>query len=398
MLTGIGVYARLRYTKANIPSVGAAAFSIGFSSFFLYFGLSHIFGHRTYSRIPILGRRLNQAYQEKLDCKKKLYDLVDNGTITFPSDHLNFLLRLLLEQKYHKMYDKLIERARKKHESDLVFNQQEKLTYQGEMNLDLKKVVDQLKDLKTYADGHVTTLPGVLLFGPPGAGKTFTVKYIAQETGSELVYINCASLNKKYFGESETEVKNIYEKAQAIAIQTKKPVIVFLDEFDSLGGKRQSGTDVQNAKSDMLNTLLPYLDGNDRARNVITFMATNKPLNFFDEALSKRLGRIQYKIHITVPSQESRKQMLIAAASKYTCANNIPPTFWEKLIEQTEEFPCDALYKLLERSARTAIYKAKQTGKKPEMTTAMVEQELKVVAADLNIQRQSQESFKMMYA
>ena len=142
---------------------------------------------------------------------------------------------------------------------------------------------------------------GVLLHGPPGTGKTMIAKAVATETNAHFTSINGPEIISKYYGESEKQLREIFDEAANNA-----PAIVFLDEIDSICPKREdvSGEVERRVVAQML-TLMDGMQGRD---NVIVIGATNRR-DAMDPAL-RRPGRFDREIEIGVPDREGRKEIL----------------------------------------------------------------------------------------
>ena len=142
---------------------------------------------------------------------------------------------------------------------------------------------------------------GVLLHGPPGTGKTMIAKAVATETNAHFTSINGPEIISKYYGESEKQLREIFDEAANNA-----PAIVFVDEIDSICPKREdvSGEVERRVVAQML-TLMDGMQGRD---NVIVIGATNRR-DAMDPAL-RRPGRFDREIEIGVPDREGRKEIL----------------------------------------------------------------------------------------
>ncbi|MEA1993963.1 MAG: CDC48 family AAA ATPase [Euryarchaeota archaeon] len=142
---------------------------------------------------------------------------------------------------------------------------------------------------------------GVLLYGPPGTGKTLLAKAVANETESNFLVINGPELMSKFYGQSEQNLRKIFEQAKENA-----PSIVFIDEIDSLAPKREEVTgDVEKR---LVSQLLTIMDGLDPRGDIVVIAATNRPSDV-DEAL-RRPGRFDREIEIGMPDRNGRKEIL----------------------------------------------------------------------------------------
>jgi transitional endoplasmic reticulum ATPase len=142
---------------------------------------------------------------------------------------------------------------------------------------------------------------GVLLHGPPGTGKTLIAKAVANEIDASFHTISGPEIMSKYYGESEEQLREIFEEAEEEA-----PAIVFIDEIDSIAPKRgEAGGDVERR---VVAQLLSLMDGLDERGEVVVIGATNR-VDAIDPAL-RRGGRFDREIEIGVPDREGRKEIL----------------------------------------------------------------------------------------
>ncbi|XGI82874.1 CDC48 family AAA ATPase [Halorutilales archaeon Cl-col2-1] len=142
---------------------------------------------------------------------------------------------------------------------------------------------------------------GVLLHGPPGTGKTLMAKAVANETGAEFFSIAGPEIISKYYGESEQQLREIFEEAREEA-----PSIIFIDELDSIAPKREEVTGEVERR--VVAQLLTMMDGLEERGQVVVIGATNR-VDSIDPAL-RRPGRFDREIEIGVPGHEDRKEIL----------------------------------------------------------------------------------------
>merc|ERR1712174_190678 len=162
---------------------------------------------------------------------------------------------------------------------------------------------------------------GVLFYGPPGCGKTLLAKAVASECSANFVNIKGPELLTMWFGESEANVREVFDKARAAA-----PCVLFFDELDSIGTARGSGGgDAGGAGDRVMNQLLTEIDGVGVKKNVFFIGATNRP-ELLDEALL-RPGRLDQLIYIPLPDLPARQGILEATLKKSPIAPNVPLSF-----------------------------------------------------------------------
>ncbi|GET89753.1 vesicular transport protein, putative [Leishmania tarentolae] len=150
---------------------------------------------------------------------------------------------------------------------------------------------------------------GVLLYGPPGCGKTLVAKAIANQSGANFISIKGPELLNKFVGESERSVRMVFARGRASA-----PCVLFFDELDALAPRR--GSDRANPSSErVVNQLLTELDGVEGRKDVYVIGATNRP-DMIDSAML-RPGRLDKLLYVPLPSPEQRASILRTHARKY---------------------------------------------------------------------------------
>ncbi|MFW6285660.1 MAG: CDC48 family AAA ATPase [Nanoarchaeota archaeon] len=142
---------------------------------------------------------------------------------------------------------------------------------------------------------------GVLLHGPPGTGKTLLAKALANELDAQFKVINGPEIMSKYYGESEKQLRDIFDDAQKNA-----PAIIFIDEIDSIAPSRENTQG--EAERRVVSQMLTLMDGLKGRGNVVVIAATNRP-NSIDPAL-RRPGRFDREIPINPPNRDGRKEIL----------------------------------------------------------------------------------------
>ncbi|HWA68014.1 MAG TPA: AAA family ATPase [Mycobacteriales bacterium] len=161
----------------------------------------------------------------------------------------------------------------------------------------------------TFARLGVAPTRGVLLYGPPGCGKTYLIKALAHDGHANVLSVKGAELMSKWVGESEAGVRQLFARARGAA-----PSLVFLDEVDALAPVRGGGGAGDDGVGDrVVAALLTELDGIDQLRGVVVVAATNRP-DMVDPALL-RPGRLERLLFVPPPDQAARAAILTAAAA-----------------------------------------------------------------------------------
>ncbi|MFS8014295.1 putative transcription factor interactor and regulator FHA-SMAD family [Helianthus anomalus] len=188
----------------------------------------------------------------------------------------------------------------------------------------LESVKDTLKELvmlplqrpELFCKGQLTKpCKGILLFGPPGTGKTMLAKAVATEAGANFINISMSSITSKWFGEGEKYVKAVFSLASKIS-----PSVIFVDEVDSMLGRRENPSE-HEAMRKMKNEFMVNWDGlrtKDKER-VLVLGATNRPFDL-DEAVIRRLPR---RLMVNLPDAPNREKILRVILAKEELAPDI---------------------------------------------------------------------------
>jgi len=156
---------------------------------------------------------------------------------------------------------------------------------------------------------------GVLLYGPPGCGKTYLVRALAGEAEANLLSVKGAELLSKWVGESEAGIRELFRRARGAA-----PAIVFLDEIDALAPARGGSMD-SGVTDRVVAQLLTELDGIEPLRGVAVIGATNRP-DLIDPALL-RPGRLERHVFVEPPDADARREILVATCRRMPLAEGI---------------------------------------------------------------------------
>ena len=159
-----------------------------------------------------------------------------------------------------------------------------------------------LKHPELFARLGITPPKGVLLFGPPGCGKTLLAQAVANESEAHFISINGPEIMSKFYGESEKRLRQIFDEAEKNA-----PSIIFIDELDAIAPKREEV--IGEVERRVVAQLLAVMDGLQKRGQVIVIGASNRP-NAIDPAL-RRPGRFDREVEINVPDKEGRHRIIL---------------------------------------------------------------------------------------
>ena len=196
----------------------------------------------------------------------------------------------------------------------------------------------------TFRRLGVSAPRGVLLYGPPGCGKTYLVKAIAGSGQVNVLSVKGAEVLSKWVGESEAAVRQLFRRAREAA-----PTLVFLDEVDALAPTRGQSTD-GGTTDRVVAALLTELDGVETLRDVVVIAATNRP-DLIDPALL-RPGRLERLVFVPPPDAQARLAILTAASKSVPFVEGVSLTL---LAEQTEGFSAADCAALVREAALTAM-------------------------------------------
>ena len=166
----------------------------------------------------------------------------------------------------------------------------------------MREIVElPLRHPELFARLGVEPHSGILLYGPPGCGKTLLAKVLASESEANMFPINGPEIMNKYYGETEAKLRDIFKEAK-----DKSPSIIFIDEIDAIAPKREEV--YGDVEKRVVAQLLALMDGLTDRGNVIVLGATNRP-DSVDPAL-RRPGRFDREFEITVPNEDGRYEIL----------------------------------------------------------------------------------------
>ena len=188
---------------------------------------------------------------------------------------------------------------------------------EDEAKENLQEIVDYLHDPSKYKDIGAQMPKGILLVGPPGTGKTMLAKAVAGESNVPFFSMSGSEFVEMFVGMGASKVRDLFKQAKE-----KAPCIVFIDEIDAIGQKRNSGQYGGNDEREQtLNQLLTEMDGFEGNNGVIILAATNRP-DSLDPALT-RPGRFDRRVPVELPDLKGREEILKVHAKKVALAPGI---------------------------------------------------------------------------
>ncbi|MEM3998250.1 MAG: CDC48 family AAA ATPase, partial [Ignisphaera sp.] len=216
---------------------------------------------------------------------------------------------------------------------------------------DLEEVKEKIREIVELPLKHpelferlgIEPPKGILLYGPPGVGKTLLAKALANETGAYFLAINGPEIMSKYYGESEQRLRQIFEEAKKNA-----PAIIFIDEIDAIAPKREEV--VGEVEKRVVAQLLALMDGLEERGKVIVIGATNRP-DAVDPAL-RRPGRFDREIEVPPPDKRARREILAVHTRNVPLAEDVD---LDKLAEMTYGYTGADLAALVKEAAMNAL-------------------------------------------
>ena len=198
---------------------------------------------------------------------------------------------------------------------------------------------------------------GILLFGPPGCGKTLLMKALATELHVEMINIKCSDIMSKWYGESEGRMTELFKTAKE-----RRPCIIFLDEVDAIA-KRRDMYSADDVTPRLLSIMLSELDGMDRSAGIIIVGSTNKP-DICDPALL-RPGRFDKIIYVPPPDYEERLDIFRVHLQGKPVSKDLNLHEYAK---KTERFSGADIANLVKEAATIGMRRSMQTGKFTRIT------------------------------
>ena len=180
----------------------------------------------------------------------------------------------------------------------------------------LTEIVEYLHNPEKYREVGANMPKGVLLVGPPGTGKTMLAKAVAGEANVPFFSLSGSEFVEMFVGMGASKVRDLFKQAKE-----KAPCIVFIDEIDAIGKKRQGNVMGNDEREQTLNQLLTEMDGFEGNNGVIILAATNQP-DALDPALT-RPGRFDRRVPVELPDLKGREEILKVHAKKIKLADNV---------------------------------------------------------------------------
>ena len=230
----------------------------------------------------------------------------------------------------------------------------------------LKEIVEYLHDPSKYKDIGATMPKGILLVGPPGTGKTMLAKAVAGEANVPFFSISGSEFVEMFVGMGASKVRDLFKQAKE-----KAPCIVFIDEIDAIGKKRDNRIGGNDEREQTLNQLLTEMDGFEDNTGVIILSATNRPESL-DPALT-RPGRFDRRIPVELPDLKGREEILKVHAKKIKVAEDID---WNKIARMASGASGAELANIVNEAALRAVRDGRRYA-----TQADLEESIEVVIA-----------------
>ena len=211
---------------------------------------------------------------------------------------------------------------------------------------DMMLVLDFLKDPRKAEQKGIRPIKGIILEGPPGNGKTLFARALAEESHVNFIAAKGADFQSALMSMGAMKIKLLFRKARG-----NKPCIIFIDEFDSIGERRNyAGTGIDKENNRIITTMLNEMDGFNPSSGILVIGATNS-YQSLDPALI-RAGRFDLKYHIGNPDAETRKELIRI----YTAGKNLSPDLGEgRLSDLFKDLSCAEIETILNEAAQIAL-------------------------------------------
>ncbi len=202
-----------------------------------------------------------------------------------------------------------------------------------------------LKKPEKFVNIGIEPPKGILIWGPPGCGKTLLAKAVATESEANFISVKGPELLSKWVGESEKAVREIFRKARTAA-----PAIIFFDEIDAIAPIRGGHLGDSNVSERVVSQLLTEMDGLESMKDIIVLAATNRP-ELVDRALL-RTGRFDIRVFVDAPTAEGRRQIFDIYTKNMRLNNDID---FDRLVAETEYYVGSDIKELCRQAGMQAL-------------------------------------------
>ena len=207
----------------------------------------------------------------------------------------------------------------------------------------MDEIINPVLYRELYRRFHIECNGGLLLFGPPGSGKTMVARAVAAQAKMAFFSVRCSDIVGKYFGEAEKHVQALFRAAREAG-----NAVIFLDEAEALACRRGGNSTVMNR---LVPELLSQMDGFEKFQgHIIVIFATNRPYDIDPAFL--RPGRLPNHCYIPLPDENVRREFLRSQIAKRPCAETIDV---DALAKRTERFSCADLMNLVKRGCQRPV-------------------------------------------
>ena len=237
---------------------------------------------------------------------------------------------------------------------------------EDEAKENLQEIVEYLHDPKKYREIGATMPKGVLLVGPPGTGKTMLAKAVAGEANVPFFSMSGSEFVEMFVGMGASKVRDLFKQAKE-----KAPCIVFIDEIDAIGKKRDGQMGGNDEREQTLNQLLTEMDGFEGNTGVIILAATNRPESL-DPALT-RPGRFDRRVPVELPDLKGREDILKVHAKRIKVAEDVD---WNRIARMASGASGAELANIVNEAALRAVRNGRRFA-----TEADLEESIEVVIA-----------------
>ncbi len=272
----------------------------------------------------------------------------DDGVNYYLDMIFNVFFIGLLGFGVYKLISLYLKTFRVVHHTGVKFDQ---IAGMSNVKRDMSLVVNFLKDPKAAAQKGIRPIKGVILEGPPGNGKTLFARALAEECRVNFIATKGADFQSALMSMGAMKIKLLFSKARR-----SRPCIVFIDEFDSIGERRNyAGTGIDKENNRIITTMLNEMDGFNPSSGILVIGATNS-YQSLDPALI-RAGRFDLKYHIGNPDAETRKELI----RLYTAGKTLSAELGEgRLSDMFKDLSCAEIETILNEAASVSLAKNAQ--------------------------------------